>query len=164
MCIRDRLGIALVGISSSTIFLGMVVVALRRHRVAARRERIAAAQVARSELPPITIFKPLHGMEPNLGDNLSSFFLQDYPVFEIIFGAREAGDAALGLVEDLRRKFPQVTSQIVVSGPPVWPNAKVCLLYTSFLPAINCLTRFGVTPPTSHRVRSMCTCDAFERR
>jgi ceramide glucosyltransferase len=79
----------------------------------------------RSELPAVTIFKPLHGMEPNLGENLSSFFRQNYPAFEIIFGAREQGDAALSVVEDLRKKFPQVTSRIVVSGPPTWPNAKV---------------------------------------
>jgi ceramide glucosyltransferase len=103
----------------------MVLVAFGRHRAAAKREKIAGAQLDRSELPAVTIFKPLHGMEPNLGENLSSFFRQNYPAFEIIFGAREQGDAALSVVEDLRKKFPQVTSRIVVSGPPTWPNAKV---------------------------------------
>jgi ceramide glucosyltransferase len=122
---RGLLAIALVGISSSTVFLGMVLVAFGRHRAAAKREKIAGAQLDRSELPAVTIFKPLHGMEPNLGENLSSFFRQNYPAFEIIFGAREQGDAALSVVEDLRKKFPQVTSRIVVSGPPTWPNAKV---------------------------------------
>jgi ceramide glucosyltransferase len=122
---RGLLAIALVGISSSTVFLGMVLVAFGRHRAAAKREKIGGAQLDRSELPAVTIFKPLHGMEPNLGENLSSFFRQNYPAFEIIFGAREQGDAALSVVEDLRKKFPQVTSRIVVSGPPTWPNAKV---------------------------------------
>jgi ceramide glucosyltransferase len=122
---RGLLAIALVGISSSTVFLGMVLVAFGRHRAAAKREKIAGAQLDRSELPAVTIFKPLHGMEPNLGENLSSFFRQNYPAFEIIFGAREQGDAALSVVEDLRKKFPQVTSRIVVSGPTTWPNAKV---------------------------------------
>ena len=85
----------------------------------------AAAATPESSLPAVTIFKPVHGMEAQLEENLESFFQQDYPAFEIVLGARDASDAGLQLAEKIRQRYPQVKSRIVVSGPPTWPNAKV---------------------------------------
>ena len=119
------LGIAFLGTFSSTIFLFMVLVAAARWRRGARAEQRAAAATAESSLPSVTIFKPVHGMEAQLEENLESFFQQDYPAFEIILGARDANDAGLQLADKIRRRYPQVKSQLVVSGPPTWPNAKV---------------------------------------
>lgn len=78
--------------------------------------------------PRVTVLKPLHGLEPQLETNLESFFLQDYPDFEIIFGARDSRDPALRIVESLQRKYPNVPTRIVLSGEPPWPNAKVFAL------------------------------------
>ena len=78
--------------------------------------------------PPVTLFKPVHGMEPRLEDNLESFFHQDYPHFELIFGARQSTDKALAIVEQLRLKYPNVPVKIALSGEPDRPNAKVCSL------------------------------------
>ena len=119
------LGIALLGIFSSTIFLLMVLIAAMRWRRGARAARQAAAATPESSLPAVTIFKPVHGMEARLEENLESFFQQDYPAFEIVLGARDANDAGLQLAEKIRQRYPQVRSRIVVSGPPTWPNAKV---------------------------------------
>jgi len=119
------LGIALLGICSSTIFLLMALVAASRWRRQARAEQKTAAATSQSSLPAVTIFKPLHGMEARLEENLESFFQQDYPTFDIIFGARDANDAGLQVAEKLRKRYPQVKSRMVVSGPPAWPNAKV---------------------------------------
>ncbi|HUZ46866.1 MAG TPA: glycosyltransferase [Terriglobia bacterium] len=79
-------------------------------------------------MPPVTVLKPLHGFEPLLDQSLESFFLQDYPVFELIFGARNAADPALRVVKVLGRKYPNVRMEIVLSGEPEYPNAKVFLL------------------------------------
>jgi ceramide glucosyltransferase len=119
------LGIALLGIFSSTIFLLMVLIAAMRWRRGARAARQAATATPGSSLPAVTIFKPLHGMEAQLQENLESFFQQDYPAFEIVLGARDANDAGLQLAEKIRQLHPQVKSRTVVSGPPTWPNAKV---------------------------------------
>ena len=119
------LGIALLGIFSSTVFLFMVLIAAIRWQRGARAARQEAAVIPQSSLPPVTIFKPVHGMEAQLEENLESFFQQDYPGFEIVLGARDANDAGLQLAEKIRRRYPQVKSRIVVSGPPTWPNAKV---------------------------------------
>jgi ceramide glucosyltransferase len=117
--------LALVGTASSTVFLVLVIVAtLRRRQEAARASRTAAA-ISRQKFPGATILKPVHGLEPRLEENLESFFQQDYPDFEIIFGARGEEDAALAVVETLRRKYPNVRCRTVLSGPPAWPSAKV---------------------------------------
>ena len=122
---RILLTAALLGTLTSTIFLFMVMAAAVRYRRRARQARIATAAVLESSLPKVTVLKPVHGMEPRLEQNLETFFQQDYPDFEIIFGAREADNAALQVAEKVRARYPHVKSRIVLSGMPVWPNAKV---------------------------------------
>jgi ceramide glucosyltransferase len=119
------LGGAILGVCSSTIFLLMVLLAALRWRQAARAERKTALATPPSSLPPVTIFKPVHGIEAQLEENLESFFRQDYPAFDIVIGARDSSDAGLQLAERIRQRHPEVKSRIVVSGPPTWPNAKV---------------------------------------
>jgi ceramide glucosyltransferase len=122
---RVLLTIAAAGTLSSTVFLIMVVVASRRYLRLARTARDWATSIAPSSLPSVTILKPVHGMEPRLRENLASFFLQDYPDYEIVLGAREADNAALLAAEEVRQLYPQVKCRIVISGTPTWPNAKV---------------------------------------
>lgn len=74
---------------------------------------------------PISILKPLHGLDEGLEENLRSFFSQDYPDYEILFAAREASDPALALVERLRLDYPDIPVRVFVTGEPPYPNAKV---------------------------------------
>jgi ceramide glucosyltransferase len=122
---RLLLLLGLVGTLSSTVFLGMVFAAVSRYRRLAKVALEASQSIPDAALPPVTLLKPVHGMEPCLAENLETFFQQDYPNFEIVFGARDAGNAALQVAEELRRKYPQVKSKVVLSGYPTWPNAKV---------------------------------------
>jgi len=64
-------------------------------------------------------------MEAELEENLESFFQQDYPDYEIIFGARDAENPALQIAQRVRARYSRVKSTVVLSGPPTWPNAKV---------------------------------------
>ena len=117
--------LALLGTASSTVFLGMILVAAVRNKRLARAQLKAIASIPVSALPAVSIFKPLHGGEPRLEENLESFFLQDYPAFELVFGCRTADDPALMVVERLRARYPQVATRVVLSGNPPWPSAKV---------------------------------------
>jgi ceramide glucosyltransferase len=113
------LGLALLGTFSSTVYLVLALLGARHfHRFARAR---AAAPVAHS-LPPVSVLKPLHGMEAQLEENLESFFQQDYPGYEIVFAADEAGDAALEVARRLCKRYPGVHSTILVTGQPPWPN------------------------------------------
>ena len=96
------LWIAAAGLATSTGFLGLVVLATLRFR---RKGALSAVQP--QGLPPVTLLKPLCGLEPNLEANLTSFFQQDYTKFEIIFGVRDATDPALES-DDLDRSGPSL--------------------------------------------------------
>jgi ceramide glucosyltransferase len=117
--------LAAFGTVTSTIFLGLVFVAVSRFRSGLPRKTQAVAAIPDSALPFVSVMKPVHGDEPRLRETLRSFFQQDYPKYEIVFGARSADDPALTAVKELRREFPNIPVTVTYSGPPQWPNAKI---------------------------------------
>jgi len=74
---------------------------------------------------PISILKPLAGLDLDLESNLRTFFEQDYPAFEILFGLRSESDLAMPVVARLQQEYPGVPSRILITGEPPYPNAKV---------------------------------------
>ena len=122
---RLLLGLAVIGVLASTVFLALVLIAAARFRRIAARARQQGDAVPATSLPPVTFLKPVHGLEPRLEEILETFFVQDYPNFEIVFGMRNAEDLALTVINRLREKYPHVPVQVVFSGHPTWPNAKV---------------------------------------
>ncbi len=122
---RALLLLAFAGTFTSAIYLFMTLAATVGHRRKARAAQAIASATPVSSLPPVTIFKPVHGMEEQLAANLESFFQQDYPNYEVILGARDADNPAAKIAEEIRARYPHVPSRMVVSGPPAWPNAKV---------------------------------------
>lgn len=116
------LGVAVFGTLTSTISFLLAILGAIRFRHSALEEQEAFKHL--TNLPPVTVLKPVHGLEARLRENLESFFRQDYPKFEIIFAADEADDAALPLVRELCAQFPNIPTQIMVTGKPPWPNAQ----------------------------------------
>ena len=92
-----------------------------RRRALPRRAPAARAATA----PPISILKPLAGVDDGLEENLRTFFEQQYPEFEILFAVRSPDDPAIAVVERLRARYPAVPSRLMVTGEPPYPNAKV---------------------------------------
>src|SRR5450432_2098246 len=89
------LAIAGVGTAGSTVYLALSLLGIRKFRAEAGRQERFAASLADAQLPPVSILKPLHGLEPELEKNLDSFFRLDYPVFEILLAVDTSDDAAL---------------------------------------------------------------------
>ncbi len=118
--------IALAGLLSSTTYLVLALIAALRFRFAPPEASPSGDRDA--PWPAVSLLKPLRGMEPHLEENLESFFRQDYPAFELIFGARDAGDPALGVVGALRQKYPGVKTRVILSGEPAYPSPKVYAL------------------------------------
>jgi ceramide glucosyltransferase len=75
--------------------------------------------------PPVTLLKPLHGVEVDLYECLASHCRQDYPQFEIVFGVGDASDPALSVVEKLRREFTQIPMQVLVVTESKHANPKM---------------------------------------
>ena len=69
------------------VMLSLVqLVVLRRHLRAAPGEPGAS--------PPISILKPLCGIDDDLEGNLASFAALDYPAYEVLLGVRDRNDPA----------------------------------------------------------------------
>nr|MBA3916523.1 glycosyltransferase [Terriglobales bacterium] len=111
--------LASIGLISCTVFLGMVMVAVRRYR------RVYPSSSAPDHHPLASLLKPLCGLEPGLEENLESFFVQDDLSYELIFAVRDASDPALTVLREVQRRHPEVAVQVVLSGPSPWPSAKV---------------------------------------
>lgn len=62
----------------------------------------------------ITVLKPLCGADHALESNLRSFFEQDHPAFELVFGVQGAEDPAIEVVRTLQQAYPAVTARLVV--------------------------------------------------
>jgi ceramide glucosyltransferase len=120
MILYILLSVALVGTVTSTVFLGLTLAGFIKFRSEERAARKALQQV--QQFPPLSVLKPVHGMEAQLRENIESFFRQDYPRYEILFAADEADDAALELVKEVGACYPHVPFRILVTGKPPWPN------------------------------------------
>jgi len=114
------LGAAVVAalVAGSAVYCVLVLVAARKYL-----QTLEPAGGASSE--PVSILKPLHGIDNNLEANLRTFFEQDHPAFEILFALRSFDDPAIALVERLQNEYPRVPSRLIVTGEPPYANAKV---------------------------------------
>jgi ceramide glucosyltransferase len=114
--------LAVFGVVTSTVYSLMVAVGVRRFR---RSTAVARAKFGASPfLPPVSVLKPVHGDEPDLEQNLTSFFQQDYPEYEILFCARHSDDLGLAAARRVAARFPDVQARILTCGEPPWPNAR----------------------------------------
>src|SRR6266446_4712232 len=76
-------------------------------------------------MPPVSILKPLCGLDPHGYESLRSHCFQDYPQYEIIFGVSTSDDPAVAAVERLIREFPNVPLRLVVCSNVFGMNFKV---------------------------------------
>jgi ceramide glucosyltransferase len=91
-----------------------------------RATRAGAPSAARGRPAPVSILKPLNGADAGLYANLKSFFEQDHPDFELIFGVTDPNDASLAVVARLRREFASVPSKVIIhdGGPALNPKVR----------------------------------------
>ena len=82
--------------------------------------------------PPVTMLKPVKGMDAESLDNFSSFCRQNYPCYQLVFAAACPDDPAIPVIERLRELFPDVDMELVVNGRLHGPNYKVGNLINAF--------------------------------
>jgi ceramide glucosyltransferase len=116
------LGVALIGTLSSGLFLGFAMLGVVRFRSGARKQLRSIPEDA--HLPPVSVLKPVHGLEAQLKENIESFFRQDYPDYELLFAADQEDDPALEVVREVCGRYPHIRSRVLVTGTP-WPNPVV---------------------------------------
>ena len=84
-----------------------------------------ANTVVHSFAPPVSILKPLKGVDPDIYRAFRSHCLQEYPEYEIIFGVNDPNDPALEIVRRLKNEFPERLIEYVVCDKVLGANTKV---------------------------------------
>jgi ceramide glucosyltransferase len=116
------LGLACLGLVTSTAFAAMVLAAVPEYL---RERKVLAARAAKGQFtPPLSLLKPVHGAEPGLEANLETFFQQDYPDYEILFCARWENDPGLETARRIAARYPRVPVKFLTTGEPGYINAK----------------------------------------
>jgi len=120
--IQHAASLALLGAAGVGLVLLFVhVVVLRRH--------LRGAIAAPTHRPPISILKPLAGLDDRLMQNLSAFARLPYPDYEVLLGVRDAEDAAYPTAMAVARHWPHRFRVVLQSGEPGL-NPKVNQLMT----------------------------------
>lgn len=79
--------------------------------------------------PPVSILKPVKGLDPEMYENFVSFCRQDYPEYEILFGVMDPDDPAVPLIRQLQEAYPERSIRLVIA-PPLGTNNKASILHT----------------------------------
>jgi len=82
--------------------------------------------------PPVSILKPVKGVDAESLENFSSFCEQNYPLYQIVFAVASSEDPVVPVIQQLIGAYPGVDIELVVDGRIYGPNYKVCNLINAF--------------------------------
>ncbi|MDO5611776.1 MAG: ceramide glucosyltransferase [Paracoccus sp. (in: a-proteobacteria)] len=113
----------------TTVLLLIVLAALGLHLfnvlVVTRRLSVPPEAVAPQDMPPVTLLRPVCGLEYALERNLESAFQQDTPGYELIHCADDPDDAAIPVLRRLMERYPHVNARLMIGRNPVCGNPKL---------------------------------------
>ncbi len=101
--------------------LAYYLIALWSARSYLRRTRFPAGFA-----PPVSILKPLHGLDPGMLEAFASHCHQNYPAdYELLFGVSSLDDPAAAVVLQLQAAFPERSIRLIHTPEVLGPNGKV---------------------------------------
>lgn len=81
--------------------------------------------------PPITILKPICGLDTNTYDNLASFCRQDYRDYQIVFSFRDQEDPGIPIVKQIINDFPERDIELIQCDRVIGTNLKISNLFNA---------------------------------
>ena len=114
---RDAL--LLLALASFAYYVVAIAAALRFFR------RRNAAAFPADFTPPISILKPIYGLDRETYQNYASFCAQDYPEYEILFCVSDDEDPAIPVIEQLARDFPLCHIKLLIGSEQLGVSDKV---------------------------------------
>ncbi len=110
---------ALVVTLAAAAYLLLALLAALRH--------ILIREPAASRFPPVSILKPVRGLDPHFREAIRSHALLDYPDYEVLFGVADPEDEAIPEIQRLIAEFPGRKIRLIHASTRA-PNLKVGVL------------------------------------
>lgn len=111
-------------VGASCIYWILCVAAAARWRALGRSQ----SSHGRGFTPPVSVLKPVCGLDPDQYASFETFCGQEYPDYELLFGALDPADPALSVVLRLAADHPECNIRLIAGGEKLGRNYKVSTL------------------------------------
>jgi ceramide glucosyltransferase len=88
-------------------------------------ENPSSSASAKNFTPPVSLLKPVHGVDFGSVENFESFCRQNYPDYEILFAVNDDSDPAVPLIREVAARFPERNIRLISGAPQIGTNKKV---------------------------------------
>lgn len=120
----------IIGVVSGVLTWLVVLLAhAHRHRQLRELEGSLNGQNTPPVLPPVSILKPIRGIDDGLMENLRAIAEQDYPEFEVLIGIKDNTDPALVAVARWQDEYPNLPVRVITGFEDIGLNPKVNSLH-----------------------------------
>ncbi len=75
--------------------------------------------------PPVTVLKPVRGLEKDLKSSLGSICTQDYPKYQVVYSVQDPEDPAFPILEEIQEEVGSERVSVVISTVQAGANGKV---------------------------------------
>ena len=113
--------ICLIPAIAGSLYWILCLLAVLRFRI----QQPSPPQYSFPQWPPVTIMKPVRGLEKNQEENFRSTCLQDYPEFQVVFSIQDPDDPVFPLLKRIEQEFGSKKVSVVVDNRQVGPNGKI---------------------------------------
>ncbi|MDJ0730575.1 MAG: glycosyltransferase [Crocosphaera sp.] len=115
--------VTLVPILAGSVFSVLTVATVKRFFKGSRRD--PQSGTPQNFTPPVTVLKPVRGLEKNLKHNLRTIATQDYPDYQVIYSVQDPQDPAYLIIKDIQAEFGRDRISVVISRVEAGANGKV---------------------------------------
>jgi ceramide glucosyltransferase len=114
-----------IAIAAGALALALVAANLASMALAARRWLARKPAPVGGAKPPVSIVRPLCGVEAFSRETLEATFAIDWPDYEIVFCVQNRRDPIIPLVEDVIAEHPDRHAALLVGDDPISSNPKL---------------------------------------